>query len=82
MVAASYCETLRILRNMNFNVPHYDALYSENCWRDTSIVFNLGINTSLSRKLLTSKSDRKIDQTIVIFSGQRLSAPQNYELSV
>jgi hypothetical protein len=22
---ASYCETLRILRNMNFNVPLYDS---------------------------------------------------------
>jgi hypothetical protein len=24
MVVASYCETLRIMRNMNFNVPLYD----------------------------------------------------------
>jgi hypothetical protein len=46
-------------------------LYSENYWRDTSIVFNLGINTTLSRKLLTSKPDTKIGQTIVINSSQR-----------
>ncbi len=32
MVVASYCETLRILRNINFNVPLYDTL-SENYWR-------------------------------------------------
>ena len=51
MVVASYCETLRILRNMNFNVPLYETgLYrTPNYWRDTSIVFNLGINTILSR---------------------------------
>ena len=51
MEVASYCETLRILPNIiNFNVPLYDN--SENYWRDTSIVFDLGINTTLSRKLL------------------------------
>jgi len=26
MVVASYCETLRILRNVNFNVPLYDTV--------------------------------------------------------
>ena len=26
MVAASYCETLRILRNMNFNIPLCDTV--------------------------------------------------------
>jgi len=26
MVAALYCETLRILRNINFNVPLYDTV--------------------------------------------------------
>ena len=46
VVDKQYCETLRILRNMNFNVP---LSYNENYWRDTSIVFNLGINTTLSR---------------------------------
>jgi hypothetical protein len=25
MVVASYCETVRILRNMNFNVPLYET---------------------------------------------------------
>jgi hypothetical protein len=34
-------------------------------------IINLGINTTLSRKLLTSKPDTKIGQTIVINSGQR-----------
>jgi hypothetical protein len=34
-------------------------------------IINLGINTNLSRKLLTSNPDKKIGQTIVIFSGQR-----------
>ena len=51
MVAASYCETLRILLNITFNVLS-TILYSENYWRDTSIVFHFGINTTLSRKLL------------------------------
>jgi len=61
MVVASYCETLRILRNMNFNVPLYDTVtVLQNYWRITSIVFNLGINTALIRKLLTSKLDTKI----------------------
>jgi len=46
-------------------------LYSENYWREVSIVFNLGINTTLSRKLLTSNPDTKIGQNIVINSGQR-----------
>ena len=34
-------------------------------------IINLGINTTLSRKLLTSKLDTKIGQTVVINSGQR-----------
>ena len=34
-------------------------------------ITNLGINTTLSRKLLTSNPDKKIGQTIVIFFGQR-----------
>jgi len=34
-------------------------------------IINLGINTTPSRKLLTSKLDTKIGQTIVIFSGRR-----------
>ncbi len=34
-------------------------------------IYNLGINTTLSRKLLTSKPDTKIGRTIVINSGQR-----------
>ena len=34
-------------------------------------IINLGINTTLSRKLLTSNPDKKIGQTIVIFSGRR-----------
>ena len=57
---------------MNFNVSYLATiLYSENYWRDTSIVLNLGINATLSRKLLTSKPDTKIGQTIVINSGRR-----------
>jgi hypothetical protein len=36
-------------------------------------IYNLGINTTLSRKLLTSKPDTKIGRTIVINSGQRSS---------
>jgi hypothetical protein len=36
-------------------------------------IINLGINTTLSRKLLTSNPDKKIGQAIVIFSGQRSS---------
>ena len=34
-------------------------------------IYNLGINTTLSRKLLTSKPDTEIGRTIVINSGQR-----------
>ncbi len=34
-------------------------------------IYNLGINITLSRKLLTSKPDTEIGQTIVINSGQR-----------
>ncbi len=52
-------------------------LYSKNYWRDTSIVFNLGIYTTLSRKLLSSKPDTKIGQTIVINSRRR-SSPQYF----
>ena len=37
----------------------------------TGNIINLGINTTLSRKLLTSKPDTKIGQTIAINSGQR-----------
>jgi hypothetical protein len=36
-----------------------------------NIIYNLGINTTLSRKLLTSKPDTKIGRTIVINSGQK-----------
>jgi hypothetical protein len=46
MVVTSYCETLRILRNMNFKLPLYDTVH-RNFWRDTSIVFHLEINTTL-----------------------------------
>jgi hypothetical protein len=52
-------------------------LYSKNYWRDTSIVFNLEIYTTLSRKLLTTKPDTKIGQTIVINSRRR-SSPQYF----
>ena len=39
-------------------------MYSKNYWRaDTSIVSNLGINTTLSRKLSWSNPDKKIAQT-------------------
>jgi len=58
LVVALHCETLRILRNMNFNIPLYHTV-------DASIVFHLGINTTLSRKLLTSKPDTKIGQTLL-----------------
>jgi hypothetical protein len=34
-------------------------------------IYNLGINITLSRKLLTSKPDTEIGRTIVINSGQR-----------
>jgi hypothetical protein len=34
-------------------------------------IYNLGINITLSRKLLTSKPDTKIGRTIVINSRQR-----------
>ena len=78
MVVALFCETLRILGYMNFNAPLYDTVLQKH-WRDTSIVFKLGINTALSRKLLTSKPDTKKGQTIVINSGQRSSI---YELSI
>ena len=64
MVVASYCETLRILRNMNFNVPLYE--------RDTSIVFNLGINTTLSRsgfKILRSFVGHEIWPETTKFCG-------------
>jgi len=49
MVVASYCEILRILRNMNLNVPLYNILQKLlagyiNC-------INLGIYATLSRKL-------------------------------
>ena len=40
---------------------------------------NLGINTTLSRKLLTSNPDKTIGQTIVIFAGQRsMLLPRRY----
>ena len=42
-------------------------------------IYNLGINTTLSRKLLTSKPDTKIGRTIVINSVQRSTLLQNKE---
>ena len=45
MVVASYCETLKFLRNMNFNIPLYDT--PSTVLR--KLLLNLGINTILSR---------------------------------
>ena len=55
MVVASYCETLKFLRNMNFNIPLYDTLPSMVLRK---LLFNLGINTTLSR--LRKKWDRLV----------------------
>ena len=53
MVVASFCEILRILCNMNFNVPLYDILQKLlagyiNC-------INLGIYATLSRIMIKSR---------------------------
>ena len=53
----------------NWSLTHLSTiLYSKNYLRETS---DLGINTTLHRKLLTSKPDKKLGLTIVIDSGQR-----------
>ena len=42
-------------------------------------IYNLGINTTLSRKLLHFQPDVKIAQTIEFFAGQRSTMEQVYQ---
>ena len=78
MVVASFCETLRMLRNMNFNLPLYDIMDSTVLRKllvgYINIVFKLGlgINTTLSRsgiKILRSFVGHEIWPETTKFCG-------------
>ena len=51
MVVASFCETLRMLRNMNFNLPLYDIMDSTVLRKllvgYINIVFKLGLGINI-----------------------------------
>ncbi len=48
MVGASYYETLRMLRNMNFNVPLYDTVLQKTILRET-LLANTYVRNSFGR---------------------------------